>query len=136
MGSSHHHHHHSSGLVPRGSHMTAGADETPDTRTALARRLAGLSPAEQEQHLVDMVHRHTVAALQAVAPLTPDQVDVQRPFLELGFDSLAAVDLHKRLTGETGLELPVTVAFDFPTPVLVAEEIRRIAFGIRPAPLA
>lgn len=22
MGSSHHHHHHSSGLVPRGSHMT------------------------------------------------------------------------------------------------------------------
>nr|BAD08373.1 polyketide synthase modules 1-3 [Streptomyces halstedii] len=118
------------------SATTAGADETPDTRTALARRLAGLSPAEQEQHLVDMVHRHTVAALQAVAPLTPDQVDVQRPFLELGFDSLAAVDLHKRLTGETGLELPVTVAFDFPTPVLVAEEIRRIAFGIRPAPLA
>nr|4OHR_A Chain A, CMP/hydroxymethyl CMP hydrolase [Streptomyces rimofaciens] len=32
MGSSHHHHHHSSGLVPRGSHMTT----TPKPRTAPA----------------------------------------------------------------------------------------------------
>nr|5N8A_X Chain X, DNA-directed primase/polymerase protein [Homo sapiens] len=31
MGSSHHHHHHSSGLVPRGSHMTT--DEADETRS-------------------------------------------------------------------------------------------------------
>ncbi|MBV1938535.1 hypothetical protein KUF83_18465, partial [Streptomyces sp. BV286] len=106
------------------------SDESADPRSALARRLEDLSSAEQQQAVLDLVHRHTVAALRAVAPLTPDTIDVQRPFLELGFDSLAAVDLHARLADESGLELPVTIAFDFPTPALVAEQIRRIAFGI------
>ncbi|MEV0559617.1 beta-ketoacyl synthase N-terminal-like domain-containing protein, partial [Streptomyces sp. NPDC050597] len=106
------------------------SDESADPRSALARQLEDLSPAEQQQAVLDLVHRHTVAALRAVAPLTPDTIDVQRPFLELGFDSLAAVDLHARLADESGLELPVTIAFDFPTPALVAEQIRRIAFGL------
>ncbi|MDT0574248.1 SDR family NAD(P)-dependent oxidoreductase, partial [Streptomyces sp. DSM 3412] len=114
-------------IVPE---TTSVSDESADPRSALARQLDDLSPAEQEQALLDLVHRHTVAALRAVAPHTPDTIDVQRPFLELGFDSLAAVDLHARLADETGLELPVTITFDFPTPALVAERIRRIALGL------
>ncbi|MFD6659987.1 SDR family NAD(P)-dependent oxidoreductase, partial [Streptomyces parvus] len=109
---------------------TPVSDESADPRPAPAMRLQHLSPAEQEQAVLDLVHRHTVAALRTVAPDTPDTIDVQRPFLELGFDSLAAVDLHARLADETGLDLPVTIAFDFPTPALVAEQIRRAAFGL------
>ncbi len=109
---------------------TPVSDESADPRPAPALRLQHLSPAEQEQAVLDLVHRHTVAALRTVAPDTPDTIDVQRPFLELGFDSLAAVDLHARLADETGLDLPVTISFDFPTPALVAEQIRRAAFGL------
>nr|4NDL_A Chain A, ENH-c2b, computational designed homodimer [Drosophila melanogaster]4NDL_B Chain B, ENH-c2b, computational designed homodimer [Drosophila melanogaster]4NDL_C Chain C, ENH-c2b, computational designed homodimer [Drosophila melanogaster] len=63
MGSSHHHHHHSSGLVPRGSHMTEFSEEqkkaldlafyfdrrlTPEWRRYLSQRL-GLNEEQIER---------------------------------------------------------------------------------------
>ncbi|MGY5139099.1 beta-ketoacyl synthase N-terminal-like domain-containing protein, partial [Streptomyces nigrescens] len=52
-----------------------------------------------------------------------------RPFTDLGFDSLTAADLHVRLVAATGLPLPVTVAFDHPTPVRLAREVRTGLLG-------
>ncbi|MGD3111614.1 beta-ketoacyl synthase N-terminal-like domain-containing protein [Streptomyces sp. YGL11-2] len=98
-------------------------------RRALQRRLAGLSavpvPArlgavppnivEEALELVrDCVGRVLGQAGTAV-PFSPDA-----DFRQLGLDSIRTVRLRNLLREETGLPLPVTLAFDFPTPRAVA----------------
>ncbi|ONF62099.1 SDR family NAD(P)-dependent oxidoreductase [Amycolatopsis keratiniphila] len=45
----------------------------------------------------------------------PGTIPVDKPFTELGLDSLAVIDLRTRLRELTGVELPARVLFDHPT---------------------
>jgi acyl transferase domain-containing protein/acyl carrier protein len=82
-------------------------------RADLAPRLAGLSPADRIEVLLDVV-ADAVAVVLEHGP--EDVVGPDQAFTGLGFDSLTAVELRRRLEGVTGLQLPATLAFDQPTP--------------------
>ncbi|WP_084467427.1 type I polyketide synthase [Actinokineospora inagensis] len=66
---------------------------------------------------LDLVRKHAAVAL---GHSTPDAIAADRPFREMGFDSLGSVQLRNQLNAATGLRLPTTVIFDHPTPEALA----------------
>ncbi|MFG2342420.1 type I polyketide synthase, partial [Streptomyces yangpuensis] len=80
-------------------------------------RLQGLPAVERERTVLELVRGQVAAVLGHV---TPAAVDTSRTFQSVGFDSLTAVELRNRLTAATGVRMPASVVFDYPTPELLA----------------
>ncbi|WP_305126778.1 type I polyketide synthase, partial [Streptomyces odontomachi] len=107
-------------LVP--AVVTAPQGAAPARRTArrssgggtsqLRQQLAGKSETERRQILLELVRTH---ATQALGHDTPGAIDPEQAFQSLGFDSLTAVELRNSLNSATGLRLPATALFDYPT---------------------
>jgi acyl carrier protein len=88
------------------------------TGNSLARLLAGVSESEHGRVVLDLVRAEVASVL---GHATPSAIDTRQAFKDLGFDSLMAVELRNRLSTATGLRLPTTLIFDYPTSTAIAD---------------
>jgi acyl transferase domain-containing protein/acyl carrier protein len=109
-----------SALTPaRGGTGTAGTDE-------LAAALADLDTSEREWRITGLVRTYAAAVL---GHASDQEVEADRAFRDMGFDSLTAIELRNQLNAATGLTLPSTVVFDYPSPVVLARRITALLMG-------
>ncbi|MFJ8888950.1 SDR family NAD(P)-dependent oxidoreductase [Streptomyces sp. NPDC102402] len=104
----------------------AAADER-DT-TGLAAVLRDRSEQERQRELLRLVRTHVAAVL---GHATGDGIAPDRPFKELGFNSVTAVELRNRLREATGLGLAPSLVFDHPTTASVARHLGDLVSGAR-----
>jgi acyl carrier protein/short-subunit dehydrogenase len=104
------------------------ATATPDSGPAagwLRDQLHGASSGERDIELPASIRELLAAALGA-----DDGIDDTVGFADLGLDSIMAIDLRTRLAYALGVDLPATVAFDYPTVRSLASYVSDLLFPV------
>ncbi|MGW6782372.1 type I polyketide synthase [Streptomyces sp. NPDC054987] len=102
------------------------ADPVEQTGQAEPVPAAAASAEVSGADALDLVLGHAAALLGYADPA---DVDPHGAFRDLGFNSLTLVQLRRRLAEATGLRLPATLFFDFPTPDATARRLRELDGG-------
>ncbi|TDC77254.1 SDR family NAD(P)-dependent oxidoreductase, partial [Micromonospora sp. KC606] len=91
------------------------------TAATLPGQVAALPDADRDDFLLGVVCARIATVL---GHPSADAIVPTRALQDLGFDSLAAVELRNQLGALTGQTLPATLVFDHPTPAALARELR------------
>ncbi|MFG1665446.1 SDR family NAD(P)-dependent oxidoreductase [Streptomyces sp. Y7] len=83
-------------------------------------RLAAVVPHEREAVLAELIRAEVAAVLGFPDPAA---LPAERPFTEIGFDSLTAVQVRNRISAFTRVRLAPTVVLEYPTPPELAAHV-------------
>ncbi|WP_051791385.1 type I polyketide synthase [Amycolatopsis jejuensis] len=109
------------------------APDEPSAGAGLRGQLGELPEADRSAMLLEIVRTHAAAVLGHGSAAA---VRAGAAFRDLGFDSLTGVEVANQLAVATGVALPATVVFDYPTPAELAEHLlRELLDGARPRPV-
>ncbi len=103
------------------------ATEGIDEHTAWQRQLEALPHAQRRPQLQTYLQKEIAAVLGLGGQARPDP---RQPVMELGFDSLMAVELRNRLATRLGRALPATLLFDRPTIEALTEYLLGDVLGL------
>jgi myxalamid-type polyketide synthase MxaE and MxaD len=93
---------------------------TPVEEPELLRLLAATGTDAQRALVIEWLRAEVARVLGRD---TPAAIDVEQGFFDMGLDSLMAVELKRLLERATGLSLPRTIAFEFPTVEALAHHL-------------
>ncbi|MEU2514276.1 type I polyketide synthase, partial [Streptomyces syringium] len=88
--------------------------------SGLRERLRGATGPERLTLVLRVVREQAATVLGHSGA---EAISGDKAFRDFGFDSLTAVELRNQLTGATGLSLPTSLVFDYPTPRALAEHL-------------
>jgi NADPH:quinone reductase-like Zn-dependent oxidoreductase/NAD(P)-dependent dehydrogenase (short-subunit alcohol dehydrogenase family)/acyl carrier protein len=103
-----------------------------DTAASFVARLTTLPAADRSAVILDLVRQEVARTLGHPDPAS---VDVERGFLDMGLDSLTALELRNQLSATTGIRLTSTAVFDYPTPAVLARHLLDKVTGRAAAPV-
>ncbi|MEV7187397.1 thioester reductase domain-containing protein [Kitasatospora sp. NPDC093102] len=106
------------GAAPSGRVLKPG--ERPEVAARLAGVLAGLDEEKQLLHMMDRIATRVAAVL---GHDSADAVDPDVPFLDLGVDSLMAVEMRNQISDFCGVSLRPTLVFEHPTLAVLADHL-------------
>ncbi|MBL8197234.1 MAG: SDR family NAD(P)-dependent oxidoreductase, partial [Blastocatellia bacterium] len=113
-------------LVKQKSKKEVSSKEATKETSELKKRLARLSEKERFSSVVSIVQTE-IAMVMSLS--NTDGIPAEKQLKELGLDSLMAIELRNRLSMRCDIELPTTLAFDYPTPSDIAKLLLEKAFG-------
>ncbi|GAA3487909.1 SDR family NAD(P)-dependent oxidoreductase [Streptomyces cremeus] len=118
------------GLVKSAKRQASAGGPAAGTQDVLTARLRELRETDRLRHVRELVQAEAAAVLRHGSA---QAVDAEREFKDLGVDSLTALELRNGLTSLTGLRLPATLVFDYPTPAVLAEHLLATLLKDQPA---
>lgn len=100
----------------------------PDVRSSVLEGVFGIDHAAQR------IEGWMIGWLVQNAGVSADDAKGDRPFAELGIDSMTAVELSSELEKQFAVPLPPIVAWNYPTPVALSRYLAEQALGADEAP--
>ncbi|HET8939559.1 MAG TPA: SDR family NAD(P)-dependent oxidoreductase, partial [Polyangiales bacterium] len=89
----------------------------PAASVPAASQLSQHAPEDRARQLLALVRN----AAGAVLSKDPQSIEADQALKNLGLDSLMALELRNRLAADSGMRLPATLLFDYPTPRALVE---------------